>query len=190
MRGWVILRSKCSATDRVAHLSGSLASRSRIPGSARLERASDNQRRTYSTRASGGLLVEADHVSSRIAEPRSDLERVRADRLHDFAAMGDNRVDSRRHAVNHDVKEEPGLCRGRAPAHLAGRIVKGSASPPRLPIQPQRDPIVRGCRGICEPAERARLLEDWVWRAYLPYPTLTGWANFCRAYLPNPYGLG
>src|SRR2546428_7983329 len=37
-------------------------------------------------RASGGMLVEADHVSSRIAEPRRDLRRVRADRLHDLAS--------------------------------------------------------------------------------------------------------
>src|SRR5438132_11650899 len=39
-------------------------------------------------RASGGMLVEADHVSSRIAEPRRGLRRVRADRLHDLASMG------------------------------------------------------------------------------------------------------
>src|SRR6266702_525757 len=60
---------------------------------------------------------------------------------------------------------------------------------PRLPIQPQRVPIVRACRGICEPAERARLPEDWVWRVYLPYPTLTGWANFCRAYICKNLGI-
>jgi len=32
-------------------------------------------------------MVEADHVSSRIAEPRRDLGSVRADWLHDFAPM-------------------------------------------------------------------------------------------------------
>jgi len=36
-------------------------------------------------RASGGMLVEADHVSSGIAELRRDLRRVRADRLHDHS---------------------------------------------------------------------------------------------------------
>src|SRR6266436_5194825 len=64
--------------------------------------------------------------------------------------------------------------------------VKGSASSPRLPIQPQRDPILRGCRGICEPAERARLPEDWVWRAYLPNPYGLGWGLARLLTLPNP----
>src|SRR4051812_26651902 len=36
------------------------------------------------------LLIEADHVSSRVAEPRGDLGGVRADRLHDLAAVGDD----------------------------------------------------------------------------------------------------
>ncbi len=41
------------------------------------------------------MLVEADHVSCRIAESRSDLGRVRADRLHDLAPMGYNRDTTR-----------------------------------------------------------------------------------------------
>jgi hypothetical protein len=36
------------------------------------------------------LLVEADHISRRIAEPGNDLGRVRADRLHDLAPVGDD----------------------------------------------------------------------------------------------------
>ncbi len=59
--------------------------------------------------ASGGLLVEADDVSCRVAEPRSDLGRVRADRLHELASVGDDRVKGGGHAVNHDVNEKAGL---------------------------------------------------------------------------------
>jgi len=66
---------------------------------------------------SGGVLVEADHVSARIAEPRRDLGGVRANGLHDLAAMGYNRVNRRSHTVNHDVKQEAGLSRRRAPEH-------------------------------------------------------------------------
>jgi hypothetical protein len=67
--------------------------------------------------ASGGLLVEADHVSSRIAKPGGDFGGVGADGLHDFAAMSDDGVNGGRYPVHHDVKEEAGLSRGRAPEH-------------------------------------------------------------------------
>ena len=40
-------------------------------------------------------MIEADHVSSRVAEPRGDLGRIRADRLHNFTAQGDNRFIAR-----------------------------------------------------------------------------------------------
>src|SRR5882762_11600015 len=95
----------------------SLAFLSRPPGAARLKPASDNQRQASPIRASGRLLVKADHVSSRIAEPRCDLGRVRADRLDDLAPLGYHRVNRRGYTVHHDVKQEPGLCRGRAPEH-------------------------------------------------------------------------
>ena len=59
--------------------------------------------------SSGGLLVEADHVSSRVAESGSDLGGVRADGLDELAAIGDDRVNRGGHAVHHDVKQQPGL---------------------------------------------------------------------------------
>src|SRR5439155_2758197 len=84
-------------------------------------------------RASSGLLVQADHISSRITEPRRDLGCVRADWLHDLAPIGYHSVNGRGHAVHQDVKEEPGLSCGRAPedpraAHSPGCIVKSSAT--------------------------------------------------------------
>src|SRR5712692_3238751 len=103
--GWPIFRA--------ARKAGLLAFLSKAPGVAHSESASYNQRQTCPIRASGGLLVEADDASCRIAEPGSDLGRVRADRLHDLAAMGYNRVNGRGYAVNHDVKQEAGLCCGR-----------------------------------------------------------------------------
>src|SRR5712664_3535752 len=106
--------------------------------------------------ASGGLLVEADHVSSRIAEPRRDLGCVRANRLHDLAPLGYHRVNGRGHAVNHDIKPEAGLCCGRAPehpraAHFAARIVKCSAAIASFPDSPAEDPLVEvgRARNVC-----------------------------------------
>ncbi len=62
--------------------------------------------------SSGGLLVEADHVSARVSEPRGDLGRVRADRLRDLAPIADDRFDGRGDAVNHDVNEKARCCGG------------------------------------------------------------------------------
>jgi len=79
------------------------------------------------------LLVEADYVSSWIAEARGDLGRVRADGLHDLAPVGYDRINGSGYAVHHDVKEEAGLRGRRAPQHpgaayFVDRIVKGSAA--------------------------------------------------------------
>lgn len=52
-----------------------------------------------------GLLVEADHVSAGVAESRGNLRRVGADGLHDFSAIGGDRVKRLSHAVHHDVHE-------------------------------------------------------------------------------------
>src|ERR1700731_4582106 len=89
----------------------------------------NDERRT----ALGGLLVEADHVSSRVAESRSDLGRVRADRLNDLAPIGDDGFNGSGRAVDHDVNEKAGLCGWRTPkkpsaAHLARRVVKGDVT--------------------------------------------------------------
>jgi hypothetical protein len=61
---------------------------------------------------SGGLLAEADHVSTGIAESRGNLRNVRAEPPNDFAAVGFDGVNGRDHAVHHDAKEEAGLCCG------------------------------------------------------------------------------
>src|SRR5258708_7412888 len=79
------------------------------------------------------LLVETHHVSTRIAETRGDLGRVRADGLHDRAAVGDDGLHGYRYAVDHDVRHQAGCCAGRASenpgaAHLAYGIVKGDAA--------------------------------------------------------------
>ena len=98
---------------------------------------------------SGGLLVKADYVSRRVAEPRSDFGRVCANRLHDLAPIGDDHLHGRGHAVDDDVNEKTGLCGGRAPeypsaAYFAGRIVKGRTTITALPDVPAEDPLEIG----------------------------------------------
>src|SRR6266849_1778037 len=100
---------------------------------------------------SGALLVEADYVSCRVAEPRSDLGRVRADRLHDLAPIGDDHLKTCRHAVDNDVNKKAGLRGGRAPghtcaAHLAGRVIKGGMTITALPDVPTEHPCVEVSR--------------------------------------------
>ena len=58
---------------------------------------------------SGGFLIQADHVSCRVAEPRRDLGCVHADRLRDLSPIGDDHFKGRGHAVHHDVNEKAGL---------------------------------------------------------------------------------
>src|SRR6266481_1334465 len=96
---------------------------------------------------SGGLLVEADDVSCRVAEPGSDLGCVRADWLHDFAAMGDDDVNGGGHTVNHDVKQQAGLGGGRTAehpraAHFAGSIVKSGATVAAFADVPAEDAFI------------------------------------------------
>jgi hypothetical protein len=55
------------------------------------------------------LLVEADHVAGGIAETSRYLGRIGADGLHDLAAVDLDGIDSRGHAVNHDVNEQARL---------------------------------------------------------------------------------
>src|SRR5206468_102307 len=94
------------------------------------------------------LLIEPDHVSCGVAEPGRDLGRVRADWLHDLAAAGDDRVQSRGHAIDHDVEEIAGRGGGRAPedpraAYLAGRVVKGRGTVAPFPDVPAEHPLVK-----------------------------------------------
>src|SRR2546425_12367351 len=94
---------------------------------------------------SGGLLVKADYVSRRVAEPRSDFGRVCANRLHDLAPIGDDHLHGRGHAVDDDVNEKTGLCGGRGPvlpsaAYLAGRTVKDRTTTTTSPGGPAECP--------------------------------------------------
>src|SRR5262245_11582376 len=91
----------------------------------------------------GGFLVEAEHVACRIAKARGDLWCIPADGLDDLAAVGDDGVDGRGHAVHHDVNEKPRLRRRRpaahpTAAHFADRVVerKGAVAPlPDVPAE-------------------------------------------------------
>src|SRR5256884_3205720 len=91
-----------------------------------------------------GFLVETDHVSGGILESRGDLRGVGADRLHEHAAVGDDGVNRRGHAVHHDVEEKarlrPGLAaRYPGTAHLADRIVERGMTIAPLPEAPTED---------------------------------------------------
>jgi hypothetical protein len=55
--------------------------------------------RSETTAPSGGLLVEANHVSRRVAEPCSDLWCIGADQLHDLGPVGDDHVNGCGYAV-------------------------------------------------------------------------------------------
>ena len=49
------------------------------------------------------MLINPDHVASRIAESCGDLRRIRADGLHDLAAVLNDQIQRRGRAVHHDV---------------------------------------------------------------------------------------
>ena len=122
-----------------------------LPQSVTLAFRSDSQRKQPRLNVLGRVLVEADDVSARIAEPRCNFGRIRADRLNDLAAMGYHRINGRSYAVHHDVNKEPGLSGGRAPqhpsaAHLAGGIVKSSAAIAAFPDGPAEDAFVEAGR--------------------------------------------
>ena len=86
------------------------------------------------------LLVQTDHVATRIVEPQGDFRGVRTDWLHYFAAVCDDRVNRGCDTVHHDLKQQPWRGHGRAAqdpcaAHFASRVVKGhrAVAPPRDP---------------------------------------------------------
>ena len=51
------------------------------------------------------LLVDPDHISCRVAEPRGNLGSIRADRLRNFAPIRDDQLERRVYAVDHDVNQ-------------------------------------------------------------------------------------
>jgi len=68
--------------------------------------------------------------------------------VHDFSSVGDDRVNTGRNAVNHDVKEKARICGGWAPeypgaAHFASRIVKGDGAITAFPNVPVKDALVK-----------------------------------------------
>src|SRR5712691_11727186 len=118
-----------------------------LPQSVTLAFRSDCQGKWPGSNALGGMLVEADHVSTWIAEPRRDFGRVCAEWLHDLAPLGYHRVNGRRHADNHDIEQQPGLSGGCAlkhpvAAYFPGRIVKSSAAIAAFPDVPAEDAFI------------------------------------------------
>jgi hypothetical protein len=96
---------------------------------------------------SSRLLIKTDHVSRWVAKPCRDLGRVDANRLHHLAPVRDDRVNSPSHAVHHDVNQKSGRGGRRAvehpaAAHLAGRVVKRSATVIAFPDVPAEDTLV------------------------------------------------
>src|SRR5256884_7916052 len=88
-----------------------------------------------------GFLIQTDHVSGGILESRGDLRGVGTDRLHEHAAVGDEGVNRRGHAIHHDVEEQarlrPGLA-ARYPGtpYLAARTVAPGMTTAPLPDGP------------------------------------------------------
>src|ERR1051325_179736 len=63
------------------------------------------------------FLVKTEDVARRIAKTGGDFRCVRADGLHDLAAVGQDRVDRSSHAVAHDVDQQTGCRRCGPPGH-------------------------------------------------------------------------
>lgn len=55
------------------------------------------------------LLIQADHVSRRVAEPRSDFGSVSADWLHDLTPAGNDRINRGGDAIDHHIEQKAGL---------------------------------------------------------------------------------
>src|SRR5579862_9532638 len=75
------------------------------------------------------ILVQAPDIADGVGEPRGDLGRVRADGLHDRAAVGDDARNRCLDAVDHDVNEHAHGLRGGTAKHpgaadLADAIVE------------------------------------------------------------------
>src|SRR5205823_5571072 len=81
----------------------------------------------------GGLvprfLIKPNHIPAGITEAGRNLRRITTDRLHDLAAIRDDRVHRDCDAVYHDVEEQAGV-RRRCPAqdpgtaYLAGGVIE------------------------------------------------------------------
>jgi hypothetical protein len=90
------------------------------------------------------ILIESDYIPTRITKSGCNLRGIRPNRLHDLASFSHDLIDSRGHAVDHHIYQEPRL-RGRwssdhkRAAHLADTIVEGRRTIPALPNLPSKD---------------------------------------------------
>src|SRR3984893_14200137 len=94
------------------------------------------------------LLIKADDVSCWVAESRSDLGRIYTDRLHDLASAVDDRTHRCGYAINHHVKQNAWLRRGRAPEYpgttpLARCVVERRAAIISSAYLPAEDPFIK-----------------------------------------------
>src|SRR6185369_9217398 len=167
------VRGACGSTARVATEPRGRGRRStmaawRAPGvSPRISTATrgstspalGRRRRTSSgTRISGArrltrFLVEPEYVAAGIAKACRDLGRVTADRLHDLAAVGDDLLDRRGDAIDHDVDENADLARRWSarlpgPAHFSDAVVERGATVAARSHAPPEHGLVERCRAF------------------------------------------
>ena len=137
----------------------------------------------YATIAlTGWLLVEAENVSRGIAEARGDFRRVRANGLHEFAALGHELIDSRGHAVDHDIDEQSGRRRRRpardpCPAHLAHSIVEGEGAVTPLSGLPTKNLFVEFSRALDVARGYLDVADFAVTQSWSHRSALTIWLN-------------
>src|SRR4051794_15452090 len=90
------------------------------------------------------LLIQPKHIPARIAEPRRYFWRVHADRLHDLAAVCEDRFDRDVHVIGHDVDEDAGSRRRWAAnnpcsADLARCVIEGEMAVATFARRPAED---------------------------------------------------
>src|ERR1700676_2691723 len=100
------------------------------------------------SRLSCRLLIEAEDVAVRVAKSCGDLGGVRTDGSKDFAAIGDNRVQRRGHAIDHDGDADAVLTGWRAAQHphtadLANAVVEGKVAIAAVADIPAKDFFVK-----------------------------------------------
>src|SRR6266446_1252287 len=93
------------------------------------------------------LLVKADHISPGVAEACGNFRRIRTDRLHKLATVGDHGFNRGSDTVGHDVEQQPRRCGRRSAgdpgaAHFASCIVERDGTIASLPYSPAKDLLV------------------------------------------------
>src|SRR5580692_5934469 len=97
------------------------------------------------------VLVDAQHISRRIAKFRGDLGRIRPDGLHDLASVLDDQLYGGCCVVHHDVDHQPGRGLRRAAkhpdaAHFAHSIIKRRVTVVVLADLPAEDTFIEVSR--------------------------------------------